>query len=77
MLTPDKLSTTKSMGTKLLNKIRKRTLTPRVASQPTRSYTLLRKEEEEGAWLLSLYYDVIKYGRCSTIGATHAILNNT
>ena len=35
------------MGTKLLSKICKRTLTPRVTSLPTGSYTLLRKEEEE------------------------------
>ena len=41
------LFTTKPMGTKLLSKICKRTLTPRVLSLPTGSYTLLRKEEEE------------------------------
>ena len=35
------------MGTKLLSKICKRTLTPRVTSIPTGSYTQLRKEEEE------------------------------
>ena len=33
------------MGTKLLSKICKRTLAPRVASLPTGSYTLLPKEE--------------------------------
>ena len=35
------------MGTKFLSKICKRTLTSRVTSLPTGSYTLLRKEEEE------------------------------
>ena len=37
------------MGTKLLSKICKRTLTPSVTSLPTGSYTLLRKEEEEAS----------------------------
>ena len=35
------------MGTKLVNKICKRTLTPRVSNLATGSYTLLRKEEED------------------------------
>ena len=35
------------MGTKHVSLISKRTLTPRVTSLPTGSYTLLRKEEKE------------------------------
>ena len=43
----NKLFRTKPLGTKPLGKICKCTLTPRVTSHPTGSYTLLRKEEED------------------------------
>ena len=43
----NKLFTAKPMSTNPLNKICKSTLTPRVTSLPTGSYTLLRKEEEK------------------------------